>query len=1158
MSKSYPVLYAYESKEEGNDIYIGYTTSDVNKHFLNNFPGNASVFKNIFVRGAMNSTGSVVTDDMVKSYFTHHGQVMDKNGCFKISKGELLLAIDNLMKGSSLQEKAHNFGLRPEQLEAVSMTKEYYEYMSKTDPDKIPHFLWNCKMRFGKTFAAYQLAKTMKWKRILILTFKPAVESAWEDDILTHVDFEGWKFVSCRSTTKEPLISKDVPLVCFGSFQDLMGKSNSGGIKVKNEWIHSINWDCVIFDEYHYGAWRDGAQELFESESNEFSSQGLDYFDEDLMPITTRHYLYLSGTPFRAISTGEFIEQQIYNWTYSDEQKAKMNWNNPLIKNPYLSLPRVIMLTYKLPEEIRVISEDEYGFFDLNEFFSTIGNGKDASFVNKEFVQEWLNFICGNYRGGIYDDVKSMYGQKLTAPFSNENLIDTLRHTFWFLPKVDSCYAMKNLLLEPQNKFFSDYNIVVAAGNEAGMGVNALLPVREAMASPDPLSTKSITLSCGKLTTGVTVKPWTGIFILRNLNSPETYFQAAFRVQSPWTIKNSEMFSNGCDEILKDDCYIFDFSPNRALKQIADYSCRLSLDEDNPETKVQDFIRYMPILAFEDGKLFEMHAESILDVSLSGTSASLLARRWESARLVNVDDNTLQRLLDNPDAMAALMKLEGFRNLNADLESIIKKGKTIKKKKKEGGKKTKQDTEEEREYKSLRKELQEKLIRFAARIPIFMYLTDYREKCLKDIIMKLEPGLFKKVTGLEIEDFDLLLSLGVFNGQLMNDAIYKFKQYEDSSLDYAGICKHDEKFIGGFDTVITRKEYNLLNNIPNPPKDLSRERREPQEKERLELYEQIFPRTGLNNGLNLSDDFYFKAAEEMGIEDIDCITYNPRIDENRELSQDYPKANDEACDNVYSAIYSPAEVKRKSNMLIQVFFHLPEEEEKVKALAKEAQADAVRRYYTPLQCKLKKGDKVDISLNIYGEKLLQSDKEQVVWSGSITNCTFFYYVPKDIEDEQLRCEVFLSVNGAPIGKITFVTNIVEAPRSLHPEIFSRSFKKIFISYAHQDEDIARPYAQAYKYQGVDYFFDRDYLKAGDIFPQKIKDYINSADLFMLFWSKNAAKSDYVRKERDMALERAYPKVKPIEKAPLSICPLSIEPRAELPENMRDVYNFEQI
>ena len=589
-----------------------------------------------------------------------------------------------------------------------------------------------------------------------------------------------------------------------------MGKSPSGGIKAKNEWIHLVNWDCVILDEYHYGAWREGAKDLFENDLSDFTNTGLDLFDEDLMPITTGHYLYLSGTPFRAISTGEFIEQQIYNWTYSDEQKAKMNWNSRSMKNPYISLPRVVMLTYKLPEEIRVVSEDDYEYFDLNEFFATRGNDKNATFVNKEYVQQWVDFICGNYKGGIYNDVKNYNGQKSSVPFSNEYLIDTLKHTFWFLPKVDSCYAMKNLLQEPQNSFFNDYNIIVAAGNQAGMGVDAIIPVKEAMASPDPLSTKSITLSCGKLTTGVTIKPWTGIFILRNLNSPETYFQAAFRVQSPWAIKNTEMSVSESIEVLKNECYVFDFSPNRALKQIADYSCRLSLDEDNPESKVQEFIKYMPILAYEDGKMFQMHAEAILDVSLSGTSASLLARRWESASLVNVDDDTLQRLLNCPEALEALKKIEGFRNLNADLENIINKGKAIKKQKKEGNKKTKHDSDEEKEYKSLRKELQEKLIRFAARIPVFMYLTDYREKCLKDIILKLEPGLFKKVTGLEIEDFDLLLSLGVFNGQLMNDAIYKFKQYEDSSLDYSGICKHEEQFIGGFDTVISREEYEML------------------------------------------------------------------------------------------------------------------------------------------------------------------------------------------------------------------------------------------------------------------------------------------------------------------------------------------------------------
>ena len=814
MSKSYPVIYAYEQKALAGSresfLYIGYTVQDVHAHFVNTYNGNSSEFRNILVQGAMNASGSVLTDDQIKKHLIRKGYEQRRDSCINVSKDVLLRTINDLMTGGIKKERTETFDLRPEQREAIDMTKEYFRHMDSQDPERAPHFLWNCKMRFGKTFAAYMLAKEMNWKRVLILTFKPAVESAWEDDLFTHVAFEGWEFVSCRASTKSPRCSKETPLICFGSFQDLMGKNSSGGIKAKNEWIHLINWDCVILDEYHYGAWREGAKDLFENETPDFTNTGLDLFDEDLMPITTKHYLYLSGTPFRAISTGEFIEQQIYNWTYSDEQKAKKSWNSRSVKNPYISLPRVIMLTYKLPEEIRVVSEDEYEYFDLNEFFATKGNDNNATFVNKEYVQQWLDFVCGKYKGGIYNDIKNFNGQKASAPFSNENLLDTLKHTFWFLPKVDSCYAMRNLLQEPQNSFFNEYKIVVAAGNQAGMGVDAIIPVKEAMASPDPLSTKSITLSCGKLTTGVTIKPWTGIFILRNLNSPETYFQAAFRVQSPWAIKNIENHGSDTIEVLKNECYVFDFSPNRALKQIADYSCRLSLDEDNPETKVQDFIKYMPILAYEDGKMFQMHAEAILEVSLSGTSASLLARRWESARLVNVDDDTLQRLLNCPEALEALKKIEGFRNLNADLESIINKGKAIKKKKKEGSKKTKHDSDEEKEYKSMRKELQEKLIRFAARIPVFMYLTDYREKCLKDIIMKLEPGLFKKVTGLEIEDFDLLLSLGVFNGQLMNDAIYKFKQYEDSSLDYSGICKHDEQFIGGFDTVVSREEYEML------------------------------------------------------------------------------------------------------------------------------------------------------------------------------------------------------------------------------------------------------------------------------------------------------------------------------------------------------------
>jgi hypothetical protein len=330
----------------------------------------------------------------------------------------------------------------------------------------------------------------------------------------------------------------------------------------------------------------------------------------------------------------------------------------------------------------------------------------------------------------------------------------------------------------------------------------------------DPLKTKTITLSCGKLTTGVTVKPWTGILMLRNSSSPETYFQAAFRVQSPWAVNNSDSTAPNKEQIIKEECYVFDFAPDRALRQIADYSCRLNVNESNPEKKVEEFISFLPVLAYDGSSMKQIDAAGILDMAMSGTTATLLARRWESALLVNVDNSTLQRLMNNKDALDALMSIEGFRNLNQDIETIINKSEAVKKAKKEANdrelsaKKKQELTDEEKEYKSLRKQIQEKLIKFATRVPVFMYLTDYRERCLKDVITQLEPGLFKKVTGLTVKDFELLVSLGVFNSALMNDAVFKFKRYEDSSLNYTGINKHEGEDIGLYDTVLSTKDYH--------------------------------------------------------------------------------------------------------------------------------------------------------------------------------------------------------------------------------------------------------------------------------------------------------------------------------------------------------------
>ena len=481
----------------------------------------------------------------------------------------------------------------------------------------------------------------------------------------------------------------------------------------------------------------------------------------------------------------------------------------------YAALPRMVMMTYKIPESIQQIAKQgEYDEFDLNVFFSAKGKGRDCRFVYEDYVQKWLDLMRCSYLETTVDELK-LGAKKPALPFADSRLLNVLQHTLWFLPNVASCYAMANLLADRKNTFYHDYRINVCAGTEAGIGAAALEPVQRSMG--DPLETKTITLSCGKLTTGVTVKPWTGIFMLRNLSSPETYFQAAFRVQSPWEVTTDK----GQKEIIKKECYVFDFALNRALRQISDYSCRLNIHEGNPEKKVAEFINFLPVIAYEfsrfphDGSsMRQINAGDILDIAMAGTSATLLAKRWESVLLVNVDNETLSRLIANKEAMDALMKIEGFRSLNSDIETIIAKSEKVKKAK-EGTKdltpkQKKELSDEEKEYKSKRKQIQEKLIKFATRIPVFMYLTDYRERCLKDVITQLEPGLFKKVTGLSVKDFELLVSLGVFNDSLMNDAVYKFKRYEDASLSYTGINRHDGEDRGGWDTVLSDADYNKM------------------------------------------------------------------------------------------------------------------------------------------------------------------------------------------------------------------------------------------------------------------------------------------------------------------------------------------------------------
>jgi len=829
-----PRIYAYSIADEAHKglLKVGQTTRDVKQRVAEQLK--TAAIKNYKIEldeSADREDGAILTDHEVRVALVAKKFENSEGEWVRCQVRDVKTVLTELRTGQRFAgTHSEDFPMRSEQRTAVEKTHAYFHSIWSENMHTVPRFLWNAKMRFGKTFAAYQLAKKLGAKRVLVVTFKPAVEDAWQTDLESHRDFDGWQYMS-RSTGSDPTkIDPKKPVVYFGSFQDLLGKDSDGNIKPKNEWLHAVNWDLVIFDEYHFGAWRETAKELFEGEEEAVARKesklayggGLEDLNQDLeelseketefLPITTKAYLYLSGTPFRALASGEFIEEQIFNWTYTDEQRAKEEYaeRHPDEPNPYAALPQMRLLTYQMPDELlAVASGGEFDEFDLNEFFAANGTGILSQFKHKSEVQKWLDIIRGGYLPKEIDHLKT--GTKPPFPYSDVRLLPYLQHSFWFLPNVASCNAMANLLAEKHNTFWHDYTVVVAAGTTAGIGLEALPPVRKAIGGG--FDTKTITLSCGKLTTGVTITQWSSILMLRNLKSPETYFQSAFRVQSPWSIKNPNGDDPNEEEILKPICFVFDFAPTRALRQLSEYAIGLSPHEPNPENAVKDLVSFLPVLAYDGANMTQIDAGGILDIAMAGTSGVLLAKKWQSHVLVNVDNDTLRRVLNNPEALAAVERIEGWRALGDNIiETIINKSekiKGLKKKSREEGlsdEEKKELSDEEKEFKSKRKLVQEKLIKFATRIPAFMYLTDFRENTLQDVITRLEPDLFVAVTGLTIADFHLLVQLRVFNTEQMNQAVFAFRRYEDASLRYTGIESHEGlAHYGGWDTVVAKE-----------------------------------------------------------------------------------------------------------------------------------------------------------------------------------------------------------------------------------------------------------------------------------------------------------------------------------------------------------------
>ena len=817
---------AWEGSRDGVGlIKIGYTERDVNDRIseqLNAIKLPKTVQHNLlFAEAAIDEDGQPFSDHAVHQALAKAGVHRRAGEWFECTPEEALAAIKAVKAGSSpetLKNKV-SFGMRPEQQAAVEATAAYFS--AHANDGQPPHFLWNAKMRYGKTFTTYQLAKKMGWTRILVLTYKPAVETAWREDLETHTDFEGWRFKGKNDLV--PDLDDPTPLVWFASFQDVLGTDADGQPKVKNEGLYLADWDCVVIDEYHFGAWRDAARALYlgdkeaglEADASEKAEVDTPDLDEGFrgnveatLDLDVANYLYLSGTPFRALTEGEFLEDQVFNWTYSDEQRAKDAWDagEP---NPYSVLPRMHLLAYEMPEKLREVAINNASEFSLTQFFATEKRGDKHVFVHEREVQKWLDLLRGQDITGLWANVAN--NQRPPLPYEDTNLLKALQHTVWYLPNVAACHAMRDLLTADHNVFYRDYQVIVAAGAKAGVGEKAKPPVDRAIGKV-PQDSKTITLSCGKLMTGVTVPAWTGIFMLRELKSPESYFQAAFRVQSPWAATMPNPVDGGQQQVIfKEHCYVLDFAPNRALTQIVDYATRLrseAASKQDKEAAVDEFMEFLPVLSFDGYGMKRLSASDVIDYLTSGVSASMLARRWNSPELITLDLAAMEKILDDPSLLASLEQIEMFRGITNDLTAMINTNKELGKKKVAKEPLDKEEKDKEKSAKKTREDLKKKLQRFVTRIPAFMYLTDFREKTIKDIITQIEPDLFVRVTGLTLHDFERLVDVGVFNDAKMNDAVWKFRTFEEPSLHYfAGPAAER---VGGWDVTISRSFARLI------------------------------------------------------------------------------------------------------------------------------------------------------------------------------------------------------------------------------------------------------------------------------------------------------------------------------------------------------------
>lgn len=544
------------------------------------------------------------------------------------------------------------YELRDEQSRAVSMTKEYFEAGGS-------EFLWNAKPRFGKTLSSYDLIESMDLMKVLIVTNRPSIANSWAEDFRK---FFAWKeerlFVSETDALKgQPgvisrqeyldrlaSITNEEPkgMIAFVSLQDLKGSVYFGGEYDKLQWIHDNTFDMLIIDE---------------------AQEGVDTIRTDaaFRHITRDYTLYLSGTPFKALASNQFGDDQIFNWSYADEQEAKATWDKDDY-NPYEALPRMEMYTYQLSSMIfEKISRGLEGIddeapvdyaFDLNEFFATNDSG---NFIHENDIRKFLHALT----------IQEKY------PFSTPELREELSHTLWILNRVNSVKALYKLLKDEEfADIFGDYEIVIAAGDgsvdEEKVRAKAYNRVKEAIANNE----KTITLSVGQLTVGVTIPEWSGVLMLCNLQSPSSYMQAAFRAQNPCT------FTKNGQRMRKEVSYVFDFDPARTLIVYDEFANNLLRrtaagrgTADDRKENIRRLLNFFPVLGEDDeGRMVELDAAQVLSIPRKIKSQEVVRKGFMSNFLFQNISNIFGAPKIVQDIVGKLTPAQEEKGTKKDLE----------------------------------------------------------------------------------------------------------------------------------------------------------------------------------------------------------------------------------------------------------------------------------------------------------------------------------------------------------------------------------------------------------------------------------------------------------------------------------------------------------